>query len=311
MVKIVVLDGYTLFHGGLSFEGLKKFGSVIYYDRTPGELIAERIGDAEIVLTNKAVIDKQIIDVCGNIKFIGVLATGYNVVDVEYARRKNIIVSNVPTYGTASVVQHTFALILELCVHVGNHSDSVRGGAWAACKDFCYRLNPIVELKDKVLGIIGYGNIGKAVGRAGEAFGMKLLINDIAHPERASIEYVFSESDIVTLHCPLTMENAKIVNERTLSLMKKTAFLINTARGGLVDERALAEALNAGKIAGAGVDVLSEEPPVANNPLLSAENCIVTPHIAWASLEARRRLYDITLGNIEGFLNNSPRNTVN
>lgn len=312
MKKIVILDGYTLFNTDLSFEALKEYGTVEFYERTPSSLTAERIGDAEIVLTNKTVIDKTVIDACPDLKLISVLATGYNVVNCEYARTKGITVCNVPSYSTPSVVQHTFALLLELCARTGAHNDSVQKGEWQRSKDFCYWLNPLTELHGKVFGIIGYGNIGKSVAKVAEAFGMKVLINNRTPFEGSvSLEKLLSEADVVSLHCPLTEQNKKFINKNTLSLMKPGAFLINTARGALIEEKDLKEALIEGKIAGAGLDVLDTEPPKDGNCLIGVKNCIITPHIAWASLDARRRLSAITLKNVASYIDGKPVNTVN
>ncbi len=311
MTKIVVLDGYAMFNTDIPREQLNAYGEVVFYERTDDKLVVERIGDADIVLTNKCYIGKEVIDSCPNLKYVSVLATGYNVVDYKYARAKGIPVSNVPNYSTDSVVQHTFALLMELCAQSGKHSASVHSSGWESNRDFCYWLNPIVELAGKTFGIIGYGNIGKSVARVAEAFGMNLLINNRTPFEGSvSVEEVLKNSDVVSLHCPLTETNEKMINKETLALMKPSAFLINTARGGLIDESVLSDALNQGMIAGAGLDVLSSEPP-KNNPLIGAPNCIITPHIAWASIDARMRLYKETLKNIEGFLSCKPRNVIN
>lgn len=312
MKKIVILDGYTLFNTDLSFEALKEYGTVEFYERTPSSLTAERIGDAEIVLTNKTVIDKTVIDACPDLKLISVLATGYNVVDCEYARTKGITVCNVPSYSTPSVVQHTFALLLELCSRTGDHNTSVQSGEWSKSKDFCYWLNPLTELSGKVFGIVGYGSIGKSVAKVAEALGMKVLVNNrTPFPSSVSLEEVLTQSDVVSLHCPLTDQNKKFINKKTLSMMKPTAFLINTARGALIEEEDLKNALNDGIIAGAGLDVLDKEPPTEGNCLIGLKNCIITPHIAWASLDARRRLSAITLRNVSSFIAGQPINVVN
>lgn len=311
MTKIVVLDGYAMFNRDIPRDWLNTYGEVVFYERTSDELVSKRIGDADIVLTNKCFIGKEVIDACHKLKYISVLATGYNVVDYEYARTKGIPVSNVPNYSTDSVVQHTFALLFELCAMSGRHSNSVHGGEWGNRQDFCYWLNPITELSGKTFGIIGYGNIGKGVARVAQALGMNVIINNrTPFNGSVSMEEVLKNADVVSLHCPLTATNAKLINKATISLMKESAFLINTARGGLVDEVALSEALKEGRIAGAGLDVLSAEPP-KNNPLIGAPNCIITPHIAWASIDARMRLYKETLKNIEGFLEGKPRNVIN
>jgi glycerate dehydrogenase len=312
MTKIVVLDYIALSQNDLKLDVLKKFGEVDMYARTSRDLTVERLKGAEIALTNKVVIDKEVIDACPDLKYISILATGYNVVDCAYAREKGIPISNVPAYSTDSVAQHTFALILELCSKVGIHDASVKRGDWVNSPDFCYCVSNLTELSGKTLGIIGYGSIGKAVAKIAQAFGMKTLIHNRTPFEGSvSREEVFARSDIITLHCPLTKENEKLINAQNISLMKKGAMVINTARGGLVDERALADALKSGHLAGAGVDVLSAEPPKSNNPLLSAPNCIITPHIAWATLDARSRLLAITVANIESYLAGNPVNVVN
>lgn len=312
MSKIVVLDYVALAQNDLSLDVLKTFGEVDLYLRTPKEKVIERLRNAEIALTNKVIIDKTVIDACPSLKYISVLATGYNVVDCAYARSKGISVSNVPAYSTDSVVQHTFALILELYSKVGVHNQSVSAGDWVNSIDFCYCVSNLTELSGKTLGIIGYGSIGKSIEKIANAFGMKILINTrTPFAGCVSLEELLRNSDIVTLHCPLTADNVKMINDKTLSLMKKSAILINTARGGLIDEDALSNALKMGKIAGAGVDVLSSEPPKRDNPLLSSPNIIITPHIAWATLEARSRLLKITCDNIKGYQKNQLINIVN
>jgi glycerate dehydrogenase len=317
-MKIVVLDGYTMNPGDLSWDELKSLGECFIYDRTPKELVVTRAADAEIVLTNKVVLDKEVIESLPRLRYIGVLATGYNVVDVSEAKKRGIVVTNVPDYSTMSVVQLTFALLLELTHHVGLHSESVRRGDWTKSPDFCYWLTPLVEIDGLTMGIIGYGRIGRAVAKVARAFGMDV----IAYSRRLKnegdenarfeeIDKIFETADVVSLHCPLTKETERIVNRERISLMKSTAFLINTGRGGLVDEQALAEALNNGRIAGAAVDVLSTEPPQPSNPLLTAKNCIITPHIGWATKSARERLMKIVVNNIRAFLNGTPVNVVN
>ncbi|MFA6866113.1 MAG: D-2-hydroxyacid dehydrogenase [Clostridia bacterium] len=312
MTKIVVLDASPMSQNDITIESLSKLGEFFAYERTPDNLIIERIGDAEIVLTNKVLIDKNVMDLCPNIKFISILATGTNVVDLEYAKSKGIIVSNVPAYSTESVAQHTFALYLELCSKVGIHTQSVHNGDWVNSKDFCYCLDSVVEINNKVFGIIGYGNIGKRVAEIAKAFGMKVLINNRTPFEGSvSINEVLEKSDVVSLHCPLTSANEKFINKNTISKMKKSAVIINTARGGLIEEQDLADALNSKQIAGAGLDVLTIEKPNKDNPLLSATNCIITPHIAWASYEARARLLEVTRNNIIKYLDKKPQNVVN
>ena len=317
-MKIVVLDGYTMNPGDLSWDELKSLGECFIYDRTPKELVVTRAADAEIVLTNKVVLDKEVIESLPRLRYIGVLATGYNVIDISEAKKRGIVVTNVPDYSTMSVVQLTFALLLELTHHVGLHSESVRRGDWTKSPDFCYWLTPLVEIDGLTIGIIGYGRIGRAVAKVARAFGMDV----IAYSRRLKnegdenarfeeIDKIFETADVVSLHCPLTKETERIVNRERISLMKSTAFLINTGRGGLVDEQALAEALNNGRIAGAAVDVLSTEPPQPSNPLLTAKNCIITPHIGWATKSARERLMKIVVNNIRAFLNGTPVNVVN
>ncbi len=315
--KIVVLDGQTLNPGDLSWNGIEELGSCQVYDRTPPEQVVERARDAEIVLTNKTILDRTAIEQLPKLRYIGVLATGYNVVDIEAATEQGITVTNVPAYGTQSVAQMVFAHLLELASHVGEHSRSVHQGDWVASKDFCYWNFPLVELSDLTMGIIGYGQIGEATAKLARAFDMQVLVYNHSPKisEDASIRFVdldtvFAESDVISLHCPLTAETDKLINEDRLRQMKSSAFLINTGRGPLIDEDALAKALNEGVIAGAGLDVLSTEPPSAENPLLSAKNCIITPHIAWATLAARSRLLAIVVENIRAFLSERPQNVV-
>ncbi|PYI55133.1 D-2-hydroxyacid dehydrogenase [Paenibacillus flagellatus] len=318
-MNIVVLDGFTLNPGDLSWDGLEALGSVVVYDRTSAGDIVGRASGAHVVLTNKTPITKETIEALPDLRFIGVLATGYNVVDIAAAAERGIPVANVPDYSTHSVAQLVFALLLELCQHVRLHSDAARSGEWAGSPDFCFTRAPLTELAGKTMGIIGFGAIGQQVARIAQAFGMDVIASatrpkTVAGLERvrmASNDEVFAAADVVSLHCPLTPATERLVNARTLALMKRTAFLINTSRGGLIAERDLAEALEAGTIAGAGVDVLSKEPPEADNPLLAAPNCLVTPHIAWATLEARRRLMDTAVGNVAAFVAGAPVNVVN
>ena len=309
-MEIVVLDGYTLNPGDLSWDELRSLGTCTFYDRTPANEIVPRSARAEILLTNKTPITAETLTQLPRLRFLGVLATGYNIVDVAAAKKRGIPVCNVPDYGTPSVAQHVFALILELTQSVGAYAQTVRQGRWARSADFCYYDSPIIELNGRTLGIIGAGRIGTAVANLGRAFGMKVILTD--QPEgRAGLESVLKNSDIVTLHCPLTPETNQLIDHETLSLMKPSALLINTARGPLVDEEALAAALNCGWIAGAGLDVLTIEPPPEDNPLLNAKNCIITPHIAWASQAARRRLMRIVAENVQAFLAGTPQNVVN
>ena len=320
-MKIVVLDGYTENPGDLSWAGLEALGEVTVYDRTAYQespLIAERISDAEIVVMNKTPISKETIDKCPNIQMIAVLATGYNVVDYNYAREKGIPVCNVPTYGTASVSQFSIALLLEICHHIGHHSASVHAGNWASNADWCYWDYPLIELEGKTIGIIGFGRIGQAEGRVAKALGMKVLAYDLYPNDkgREIAEYVdldtlFARSDVITLHCNLTPENTGMINKDTIAKMKDGAILINNARGQLIVEQDVADALNSGKLAAAGLDVVYTEPIRADNPLLTAKNCIITPHISWAPIESRQRIMDTTVENVRAFLNGAPQNVVN
>lgn len=318
-MKLVVLDGYTLNPGDLSWGGIEKFGKLEVHDRTPESLVVERSLGAEIIFTNKTPIREAALSQLPDLKYIGVLATGYNVVDVDYAKQQGIMVANVPGYGTDSVVQMTFALLLELCQHVQRHSDSVRKGDWAASPDFCYWNYPLIELKDKTIGIIGFGNIGQKVADIATAFGMNVLAfsrtkSDQSHRKNfrwTELDELLQESDVVTVHCPLFPETQGIINKDSLRKMKSSAFFLNTSRGPLMVDRDLADALNEGIIAGAGIDVLSVEPPANDNPLFTAKNCLITPHIAWATKEARTRLMGIAENNLSSFLNDKPINIVN
>lgn len=320
-MKIVVLDGYTLNPGDLDWSPLAALGDLAVHDRTPLEQVVERAADAEIVLTNKVVLGRELLGRLPRLRYIGVLATGYNVVDLEAARERGIPVTNVPAYSTPAVAEMVFALLFELTRQVGHHAALVREGRWSASPDFCFQDRPQVELAGKTFGVVGFGAIGRRVARIGEAFGLRMLAHT-RHPERyrecpegAQVEFVdldalFERSDIVSLHCPLTQETERLVNARRLERMKPTACLLNTGRGLLVDEAALADALNAGRIAGAGLDVLSLEPPPADNPLLTARNCIITPHIAWATRDSRERLLNTAAANIRAFLEGRPQNVV-
>jgi glycerate dehydrogenase len=316
-MKIVILDGYTANPGDLSWDEFKKFGDVEIFERTEAYLMASRLQGAAIAVTNKAVINRQLISALPDLRYIGVTATGYNIVDVQAARERGIVVCNVPEYGTQDVAQAVFALLLELAHHTGHHDGTVRAGAWSRSQDFCYWSYPLVALDGLTLGIIGYGRIGRAVARIGQAFGMKILATgrskNIASDgaQYVDLETLLRESDVVSLHCPLAPENERMVNAQFLAKMKRTAFLINTARGGLVDEAALAEVLNQGLIAGAGLDVLSAEPPPLDNPLLKANNCVITPHYAWATKTARARLLKISAENIRAWLDGKLQNVVN
>lgn len=310
-MRIVVLDGYTLNPGDLSWSALESFGTVVVHDRTPQERILERADGAEIVLTNKCPLRAETIAQLDALRYIGVLASGVNVVDTSAARARGIPVVNVPDYGTPSVAQHVFALLLELTNSVAQHSDSVRQGEWAKSVDFCYWKKPLIELAGLNFGLVGYGRIGRATAAIAQAFGMRVSVHSRTSPESVALEKVFSQSDVVSLHCPLTDQTKHLVNAERLAMMKPSSYLINTGRGPLIDETALADALNTGRLAGAGLDVLSVEPPSANNPLFTAKNCVITPHIAWASQAARRRLMEIAVGNVQAFLAGQPRNVVN
>ena len=320
-MKIVVLDGYTENPGDLSWDELGKLGELTVYDRTSltdeDEAIA-RIGDAEIVFTNKTPITKKVIDACPNMKFISLLATGYNVVDYVYAKEKGIPVTNVPTYGTSSVSQFSIALLLEVCHHIGHHSESVHAGNWEKCLDWCYWDYPLIELEGKTMGIIGFGRIGQAEGRIARALGMRVLAYDLYPSDsgRAIGEYVdldalYRQSDVISLHCNLTPENTRMINKDSIAKMKDGVILINNARGQLIDEQDVADALNSGKLAAAGLDVVYTEPIREDNPLLKAKNCIITPHISWAPRESRQRIMDVTAENIRAFLAGRPQNVVN
>ena len=317
-MKIVILDGYALNPGDLSWNCIAQFGEVTVYDRTPAELIVPRIGDAEIILLNKTPITEETLAACPSIKLICVLATGYNVVDCEAAKLRGIPVCNVPAYGTAAVAQFTFALLLELCHQVGLHSESVHNGDWCRSIDFCYWKTPQMELAGKTMGIIGFGRIGRAVGQIAKAFGMRVIAYNRSHcaegeaiGEYVDLDTLFRQSDIISLHCPLTPQTSELINNDSISKMKDGVILLNTARGGLVNENDLAKALTAGKLRGAAVDVVSAEPMAADNPLLNALNCIITPHMAWAPLESRQRIMDCTVRSIQAFLDGQPINTVN
>jgi glycerate dehydrogenase len=313
-MNIVILDGFTTNPGDVSWAPVEACGRLTVFDRTePGE-IAARAAAAEVVLTNKTVLGRAEIAALPLVKCIGVLATGTNVVDLAAARERGVPVCNVPEYSTPSVVQATFALLLELTNRVGHHDATVRAGRWSACADFCYWDGDLVELAGRTLGIVGYGRIGRGVADVGRALGMRTLFHRraaSADPECVDLDRLFRESDVVSLHCPLTPETRALVDARRLGLMKPTAYLLNTARGPLVDEAALAAALDAGRIAGAGLDVLAVEPPPATNPLLHARNCVITPHVAWATRAARRRLIETTAANIRAFAAGRPQNVVN
>ena len=318
-MKIVVLDGYALNPGDLSWERLFNMGEVALYDRTPADKIVERSLEAEVLITDKTTLTEDILERLSNLKYIGVLATGYNIVDTAAAKKRKIIVTNVPAYSTMSVAQLTFALLFELCHHVQKHSDSVMEGKWAGSIDFCYWDFPLIELSGKTFGIIGFGNIGKKVADIASVFGMNIIAysrHQADQSERknfrwAELNEVMEQADIVSLHCPLLPETKGLINAGNLKRMKRSAFLINTSRGPVVVEEDLADALNNGIIAGAGLDVLSIEPPAKDNPLFKTKNCLITPHIAWATKEARIRLMDIAVNNLAAFIEGRPVNVVN
>jgi glycerate dehydrogenase len=314
-MKIVVLDGYTLNPGDLSWEGLESLGECIVHDRTTPDQLQKRALGARVLMTNKVVLDGDAIRGLPDLRYIGVLATGYNVVDVEAARQAGVTVTNVPAYSTNSVAQMTFALLLELTNSVGIHHEAVTNGMWSANLDFSFRKHALIELSGLTLGVVGYGAIGKAVAMIAGAMRMDVLVHTRTFTDGDGTRFVdldtlFRESDVVSLHCPLTEETAGIVSRDRLQTMKPSSFLINTARGPLVDEQALAAALNEGLISGAGLDVLTEEPPPSDNPLLSAKNCVITPHIAWATLAARQRLMDTVTGNLRAWMGGRPENLV-
>ena len=316
--SLVVLDGHTLNPGDLSWSRLEQIADCAIYDRTRADEILTRARDAELLLTNKTPVRRSTIERCPRLKFIGVLATGYDVVDIDAARARQIVVSNVPTYGTASVAQLVFALLLELCHHVKEHSDSVHSGDWSRSKDWSYWNTPLIELAGKTLGIIGFGRIGQQTGRIAHAFGMHVLATDRVEPASAldfpyrwtALDHLLREADVISLHCPLTPETRHIINSERIAKMKPSAVLINTSRGPLVNDEDLAQALRDSRIAAAAIDVLSQEPPPPDHPLLSAPRCIITPHLAWATREARARLLDTVVENVGSFLKGAPQNVV-
>lgn len=319
-MKIVVLDGYTENPGDLSWDELRRFGELTVYDRTPnddGEII-RRIADAEIVLTNKVPISEATIKACGKLRYISVLATGYNIVDVKAAAEKGIPVSNIPTYGTASVAQFAISMLLEICGHVGHHSQAVHSGRWTDCPDFCFWDYPLIELSGKTMGIIGFGRIGQTVAKIASSMGMRVITHSrsVRSDFGGTAEYVdfdtlFAESDVISLHCPLFPETRGIINKDSISKMKDGVIILNNSRGQLINERDLADALKSGKVYAAAVDVVSEEPISADNPLLSAPNCLITPHISWAPKESRQRIMTGTAENIQAFISGRPINLVN
>ena len=316
-MNIAVLDGHTLNPGDLSWDALGELGDLTLHERTEPADVVERSAGAEVAIINKVVFSREVIDQLPDLKYIGVTATGYNCVDTEYAKERGIPVTNVPVYGTRSVAQMVFAHLLNLTQHVAHHAQTVIDGRWSKCDDFCYWDFPMIELMDMTMGIVGFGRIGRATAELARAFGMKVLAHDAYSQQPmegvrfVELDQLFRESDVISLHCPLTSENEKMVNAERLVMMKQSAFLINTSRGPLIDEVALADALNEGRLAGAGLDVLTVEPPAPDNPLPTAKNCYVTPHIAWATRSARQRLLDTTVENVAAFQAGAPVNVVN
>jgi glycerate dehydrogenase len=317
-MKLVVLDGYCLNPGDLSWDPLRRHGDLKVFDRTRPDEVVERAAGAAVAFTNKTQLPGYVLQQLPGLRYIGVLATGYNIVDVDAAKQQGIVVTNIPSYGTASVAQFVFALLLELCHNIKLHADAVRAGEWSRNPDWSFWKSPLVELAGKTIGIVGFGRIGRQVGAIAHAMGMRVIAHDTYHGDPpdwpgfrwSELEELVRESDVVSLHSPLFPETRGMINAGTLALMKPTAFLINTSRGPLVVDRDLADALNAGRLAGAGLDVLSVEPPPEDNPLLGARNCLVTPHMAWATKEARSRLMDLTVANLEAWLAGKPQNVV-
>ncbi len=318
MIKIVVLDGYTENPGDLSWAGFERFGELTVYDRTEPKDAAARIKGAQIVLTNKTPVTEETLKQCPFVRYIGVLATGFNIVDTEAAARRGVTVTNIPSYGTHAVAQFAIALLLEICHRVGHHSQAVRDGRWTACADFCFWDYPQMELSGKKLGVVGFGRIGRAVGRIAHALGMDVIAYDTNMDKGedynfryAGLEELFSQSDVITLHCPLTPQTQGLINKSTISSMKDDVIIINNSRGPLIVEQDLADALNCSKVYAAGLDVAGHEPIRADNPLLTAKNCFITPHISWAARESRERLMQIAVDNLAAFLSERPMNVVN
>ena len=316
-MKIIVLDGFTENPGDLSWEGFEKFGELVVYDRTPEKDIVNRIGNAEAVITNKTPLAASVFESCSKIKYIGILATGYNIVDTEAASKKGIVVTNVPTYGTAAVGQFAIALLLEICHHIGHHDSEIKKGRWEHSIDFCFWDYPLIELAGKTMGIIGFGRIGQVTGTIARALGMKVIAYDEkpndegkAIGEYVSLPDLLGASDVLSLHCPLLPSTQGMINKDTIAKMKDGVIFINNSRGPLVVEQDLADALNSGKIYAAGLDVVSHEPIKGDNPLLTAKNCILTPHISWAPKESRKRLMDVAVANLEAFVNGRRENVV-
>jgi glycerate dehydrogenase len=313
MAKIVILDGYTVNPGDLSWDSLEALGELTVYDRTPSGLVAERIGDADIIYTNKTPVTRAVLNACPNVRFIGVLATGYDIVDIEAAKEMGILVCNIPNYGTAAVAQMAIALLLEICHHVAAHSDAVHNGDWTNSADWCFWHYPLIEMAGKTMGIIGYGRIGQSTGGIAKALGMRVLAYDdfMQAEECVDFDTLLTESDVIALHCPLKSSTEGIINKGSIAKMKDGVIIINNARGPLIVEADLAEALNSGKVYAAGLDVVSVEPIEMDNPLLKAKNCFITPHISWAPKESRQRLMDIAVNNLVQFLEGNPVNVVN
>ena len=320
-MQIVILDGYTENPGDLSWAGLEALGELTVFDRTPKddpEEIIRRIGGAEIVFTNKTPLTAQIFARCPQIRYVGLLSTGYNIADIDAARRRGIPVTNIPSYGTDAVAQAAMALLLEITNQVGRHAAAVRQGRWSACEDFCFWDTPLMELSGKTMGVIGFGRIGQAMGRIARAFGMEVLAAGSRPTEQGqaiaryvSLDELYARADVISLHCPLSPQTERMINEHSIAKMKDGVILLNTGRGQLICEDALAQALRSGKVRAAGLDVLSQEPPDADNPLLTAPNCFITPHIAWAARESRQRLMDTAVDNLRQFLNGTPVHVVN
>ena len=317
-MKLVILDGYTENPGDLSWDGFRELGELTVYDRTGKKDVVSRIGDAEAVILNKTPVSRETLDACPNVKYIGVLATGYNVVDIEAAAEKGIVVSNIPTYGTDSVAQFAIAMLLEICHHVAHHSDAVHEGRWESNPDWCFWDYPLIELAGKTMGVIGFGRIGQATGKLAKALGMEVLAYDSFPNDSGKeiaryvdLDTLLGASDVIALHCPLFPETERIVNKETIAKMKDGVIILNNSRGPLVAEQDLADALNSGKVYAAGLDVVSTEPIRGDNPLLKAKNCIITPHISWAPKESRQRIMDCTADNIRSFLAGSPIHMVN
>ena len=317
-MKIVILDGYTENPGDLTWKDMQELGELKVYDRTSPEQVVERIGDAEVVYTNKTPITRDTINSCPNLRFISVLATGYNIVDLAAAKKRGIPVTNSPTYGTAAVGQFAIAMLLEICHHVAHHSEAVHAGRWASCADWCFWDYPLIELADKTIGIIGFGRIGQTTGRIAKAMGMKVIAYD-AHEndfgreigEYVSLDTLLNSSDVIALHCPLFPETEGLINQESIAKMKDGVIILNNSRGPLIVERDLCDALNSGKVYAAGVDVVSTEPIRPDNPLLKAKNCIITPHISWAPKESRQRIMNAAFENLKAYLSGNPINVVN